>query len=529
MRKTLLPYPQVPQLAKTDLAYATGDPALRPFYQYPPEIGQFAQVIADKATEDIPRESLVRVLNGQYQALNPTAPVVENIAALGEPGTFTVTTAHQPTLFLGPLYFIYKAITTINLAREVQSATGHRIVPVFVLGSEDHDLDELNHIHLFNKTLEWQPGQTGAVGSMDSATLRPVLDELKSILGDSAPAQALFARIERAYTSSATFGEATQALLHEIFGRFGLVVLNMNHPVLKRHFIPVLRAELLEQVSQRLVGEATERLNAAGFKTQATPREINLFYLVKGLRERIVQEGDVYKVLNTELVFPREAMLDEVEQHPERFSPNVVLRPLYQEMILPNLAYIGGGGELAYWLERKPLFEHFGVNFPMLVRRNSALWIDREGGKKLRKLGFEPVHFFADTDSLVRDYIAAHASGEVSLEPELADMKDLYERMAQKAASVDPTLENAVRADAVKAAASLEQWQSRLIRAEKQKHEVALNQIRAGKEKLFPGGGLQERHDNFLAYLLKYGEVFLDELVAHFSALEKGFVILEEE
>ncbi|MBL7805637.1 MAG: bacillithiol biosynthesis cysteine-adding enzyme BshC [Saprospiraceae bacterium] len=528
MRKTLLPYPQIPQLAKTDLAYATGEASLGPFYQYEPEIQSFAAIIEAKGKASFPRQDLVVALREQYSFLPETAPVFKQIEALASPDTFTVVTAHQPALLLGPMYFIYKAVTTINLAEAVHASTGKRIVPVFVLGSEDHDLEELNHINLFGRRLEWQSGEQGAVGSMNTDSLTPVLDHLKGILGESEAAQTLFGRIEKAYASRATFSEATQALLHEFLGRFGLVVLNMNHPALKRHFIPVMRDELLHHTAHRLVSETVARLNELGFKTQAAPREINLFYLRPGSRERIVRDGGVYKVLNTNLVFSEKEILAELDEHPERFSPNVVLRPLFQEMVLPNLAYVGGGGELAYWLERKSLYEHFGVNFPMLLRRNSVQWFDRDAVKKLHKFGFSPAEFFHDTDALVRVYIDRHAAAEVSLESEIEDLKAIYERLAQKASAIDPTLDNAVRADGVKATGNFEQWQNRLLRAEKQKHEVALNQIRAGKEKLFPGGGLQERHDNFIPYQLKYGETFLDTLKTHLDPFDKGLVILED-
>ncbi|MFN8301116.1 MAG: bacillithiol biosynthesis cysteine-adding enzyme BshC [Saprospiraceae bacterium] len=528
MHKTLLPYPRIPQLSKTDLAYVTEDAGLRPFYRYKPDIQSFESIIADKSKAQFPRADLVEVLRSQYAGLAETHPVHQQIASLSSPDTFTIVTAHQPSLLLGPLYFIYKAITTINLAEAVQAKSGKRIVPVFVLGSEDHDLDELNHINLFGKRLEWQPGEHGSVGAMRSDSLGPVLESLNSILGGSEPAQALYERIEKAYTSRNTFSEVTQALLHEFLGRFGLVVLDMNHPALKRHFIPVMREELLDKTAQRLVNATIEQLNQSGFKTQAAPREINLFYLSPGSRERIVWEAGTYKVLNTSLVFSENEILHELEEHPERFSPNVVLRPLYQELILPNLAYVGGGGELAYWLERKSLFEHFGVNFPMLVRRNSVLWLDRDAVKKLHKFGFSTTEFFADTESLLREYVARHAAAEVSLESEIQALKALYERLAQKATAIDPTLEQAVKADTVKATGNFEQWQNRLVRAEKQKHEVTLNQIRAGKEKYFPGGGLQERHDNFLSYQLKYGELFLDALKSNLNPFDKGIVILEE-
>ncbi len=530
MQKTLLPYSQVPQLAKTDVAYATGDPRLRPFYTYEPTLDCFAKAIADRDAITYPRADLVETLREQYQTLPVQSAVQENIEALRQDHTFTITTAHQPSLFLGPLFFLYKALTTINLAEAVQKtrSDGQRVVPVFVLGSEDHDLEELNSIHLFGKKLTWASTEQGAVGSMHTSGLGGVLAELKNILGGSEAAAALFARVERAYTQAPTLAAATQAMLHDLFGRFGLVVIDMNDARLKRHFIPIMRAEILEQPAHRLVQETIGRLQALGFKTQAAPREINLFYLQPGSRERITQVAGRYQVLNTELTFSQDELLAELDAHPERFSPNVVLRPLFQETILPNLAYVGGGGELAYWLERKDLFEHFGRPFPMLLRRNSALWLDRDAGKKLAKTGFTATRLFEDTEGLVRAFIAAHADGEVDLSAEIGSLHQLFDQVAKKATVVDPTLEKAVRAEEVKFAGALEQWQSRLLRAEKQKHEVAISQLRALKEKLFPANGLQERTDNFLPYLLKYGDGFVDTLKENLDPLEAGFVVLEE-
>lgn len=533
MHYSLLPYPQVPQLAKTDVAYAIDDPKLRPFYQYPAQLSALPALIAGRQTRSYPRADVVAVLHDQYRHLPPQAATTRNIEALLHPDTYTVITAHQPSLFLGPLYFLYKALTTINLAEQAEAYLGgkNRIVPVFVLGSEDHDLEELNSTQLYGKHLQWASPETGAVGSMSTQSLTPVLTELRTILGESPAAQAVYARVERAYTQSSTIAEATQAMLHDLFGAYGLLVLNMNDARLKRHFVPVLQDELLHQTSQRLVSDTIADLQAAGFKAQAAPRDINLFYLQPGSRERIaaatLPDGSAgYQVLNTDRFFSRSEMLAELEAHPEHFSPNVVLRPLYQDMVLPNLAYVGGGGELAYWLERKAQFAHYGVPYPMLVRRNSALWVDAEAGKKLNRLGFSAAQFFGDTESLVKDFVSRHAAGEVSLSAEISDLRRMYEALAQKATAIDPTLEKAVRAEEVKAAAGLEQWQSRLVRAEKQKHEVALNQLRALKEKLFPANGLQERTDNFMPYLIKYGDAFVTELKAAFQPLEPGFVIL---
>lgn len=528
MHKVLIPFSAVPQLSRTDVAYAEGAAELRPFYRWEPSPEQLPEVVAARSRMAVPREVLVEVLTGQYARVPANERVLANIEALRGEDVFCVATAHQPTLLLGPLYFLYKAISTIRLAEEAGRRTGRRVAPVFVLGSEDHDLEELNHVRLFGRELRWEPGMGGAVGPMPTQTLRPVLEALRPILGEGELARVLWEKIRTAYEEHPTFAEATRALLHSLVGHYGLIVADLSDARLKRYFLPVMRDELLHQTAHRLVSETLERLRALGYKEQAPPRPINLFYLQAGSRERIVQEGDAYRVLNTPLTFSREAMLAELEAHPERFSPNVVLRPLYQEMVLPNLAYVGGGGELAYWLERRSLFEHYGVPYPMLVRRHSVLWFDKDAIKRSLKFGFPPQRYFDDPDALVRDFVATRADAGVDLGAEISELQGIYERIARRAKAIDPTLESAVRADAVKAVGQIEHWQNRLLRAEKQKHDVAIGQLRALRDKLFPGGQLQERADNFIPFYLKYGERFVEALMAHLAPFEAGFVLLED-
>jgi bacillithiol biosynthesis cysteine-adding enzyme BshC len=266
----------------------------------------------------------------------------------------------------------------------------------------------------------------------------------------------------------------------------------------------------------------------AGFPSQATPREINFFYIGEHLRERIIEENGIYKVVNTDLTFSPAEMEAEIEKHLERFSPNVIMRPIYQELILPNLAYIGGGGELAYWLERQTQFEHFGINFPMLVRRNSALWIDANSAKRMEKLGLSIKELWEDFDSLVKIYLKKNAEEEFQLNGEREKLEAIFHQVAKKTESIDPTLVKTVWAEHAKALKSIEHLEVRLVRAEKQKHENAISQIRSLKEKLFPGNGLQERYDNFLAYYLRYGDDFFKVLKDNFDPLEKKFVIIKE-
>ncbi|MFT4759185.1 MAG: bacillithiol biosynthesis cysteine-adding enzyme BshC [Paraglaciecola sp.] len=523
-----IPFEDVPQLSSRDKAYYREDPTLQPFYKYPVNLASFKNVIADKATENINREVIVEVLKEQYSRLDIAGKVEENIGKIADKSTFTVITAHQPSLFTGPLYYIYKIISAINLAKQLNAEYGeNQFIPVFVTGGEDHDFEEANHANLFGKKLAWESGETGSVGKMKTAKIQSVLEELKGVLKGSENAQHIFKIMNDAYTENELYAEATIQMVHELFKNEGLVVLNMSHPKLKRAFIPIIKEEILKQPSIALVEETVAELEKVGFSGQATPREINFFYLDDQIRERIVFENGSYQVLNTDLTFSEKEMVAEIDNHPEKFSPNVVMRPIFEEAVLPNLAYIGGGGELAYWLERKTQFEHFGINFPMLIRRNSALWVDKGNAKKIDKLGFSVGAMFQGEHELIKQFVNENATAELSLEAEKEALKAVFEQVAEKTEPIEPTLVKAVFAEQAKQLKSLENLESKIMRAEKQKHDVALNQIAGLKDKLYPNNdGLQERTDNFMGFYLKYGEAFFETLKANLDPLKKGFVVV---
>ena len=521
-----IPFEQVPQFSDRDVAYATQSAELRPFYQYDVKLGAFAQVFQDKRQDDIDRSLLVAALREQYAALDTPAEVSRQIDSLEQPHTFTVVTAHQPSLFTGPLYFVLKIGSAINLARRLnEEYPDQHVVPVFITGGEDHDFEEINHLHLYGKTITWEAEAGGPVGELSTATLDDALAQLKDILGSSDRAEAAYQRIEKHFKEHDNYGLATVALVNDLFGRFGLVTLSMNRPDFKRRFLPIMREELFEQPSQHFVEKAQAELEALGYSSQAYAREINLFYLRPGHRDRIVHEDGQYQVLNSDLSFSREEMEAELEAHPERFSPNVIMRPLFQECILPNLAYIGGGGELAYWLERKAQFDHFKLNFPMLIRRNSALWIDKGSYNRMEKLDLSVEQLFTEVEALVKAYVREHTENELDLEEEKKQLSELFDSIAEKAKSVDPTLAKAVEAEYTRQAKTVDNLEGRLMRAEKQRYEIGINQLRSLKDKLFPNGGLQERYDNFLSFYLAKGDDFFDLLVEHLDPLEPGLVV----
>lgn len=534
MQSIHIPYAQIDQLSSSDKAYAISDPALRPFYKYDVDIEAFAQVIEDKKKDNTDRAALHQTLQSQYASVEAGAAVQQNIDALLAENTFTVITAHQPSLFTGPLYFIYKTVTAINLARQLRERyQDYHFVPVFWLGSEDHDFEEINHLHLFNKTLTWENDEGGATGTMSTDSLQPVLAELKEMLGDSDNATHIFGIIERCYAAGKTYAQAAFEFVHELFKSYGLVVLLTNTASLKRAFIPYIEKELFERPSQALVESAQAEKEAAGFKAQAFARAINLFYLENHSRERIEWDAEAarFTVVHREVSFTAAEMKAHLEAHPERFSPNVVMRPIFQEVVLPNLCYIGGGGELAYWRERLTQFEYFGVNYPMLMRRNSVLWVDKGSKKKLDKLDLTIEALFADVELLVKRYVKDNTEEELSLANERQIIENAFNSVLEKATSIDPNMKRSVLGEMTKQLNALDKLEAKLISAEKRRHDTAIKQIRGLKDRLFPknGTGLQERYDNFLQFYLKHGDQFIATLIEHLDPFNRDFVVLMEE
>ena len=451
------------------------------------------------------------------------------IEQLRQSNTYTVVTAHQPSLFSGPLYVVYKLLSAIRTAQAIADEYPDiHVQPVFVVGGEDHDFEEINHVRLFHQLIRWEQTKGGAVGSLSTEDIQPLLQEVKDTLGDRPMPKKLYELLAESHHPSYSYGQAFQAMLHRWFGHRGILVLRMNDARLKKAFSPIIKKEVFEQPSHDLILSAGKQLQNRGYDLQATPREINFFYLEEGMRNRIVRTDNGFAIHDTELHFTEAEMQDLIEQHPERFSPNVVMRPLYQETVLPNLAYIGGGGELAYWLERRTQFEHFDMKMPALLRRHSAIWIDKSSAKKMDKLGLSISDLLQDEERCVQAYVKQQATTELSLSPHKKEIAKVFEQIVAVAKEVDQSLVKKVKAEMVANMNSLGQLESRLLKAEKQHQEIAVKQIRSLYERLFPERGLQERYRSFLDIYAQHGEAAVDVLLAAFEPFKHEMVVVRE-
>ena len=528
MKSTYIPYDETGFFSNLILDYIDAKHELKGFYKYTPELSSLAKKINDRKEVAVERTILADVLREQNKTLKANEKALANIELLRNHNTFTVTTGHQLNLFTGPLYFIYKIISAINLAEKLkQESPENNFVPVYWMHCEDHDFAEINHIHVFGKKIEWKEEHHGEAGKISTASLRAVIEELKSILGDSSNANELVNLFSEAYLNHSNLADAMRYLCHQLFGQYGLVILDARDKRLKQTFIPQLKEDIFDQSNFTLVNQTNAELETLGYKTQVNPREINCFYLTEDKRERIVKTDKGFEVLNTSLRFSKEELEKEIETHPEKFSPNVVLRPLYQEHILPNLAYIGGAGELVYWLQYKSMFAAAKVSFPVLVLRNSVMVVEEPIKAKIEKLGLAAKDFFAPEEKLVNDFIAANSAADTVLIDEQQKMKELFQSVKAKAKQVDATLEASIEAELQKQLKVLEQLESRIQRAEKKKHETSINQIKSIREKLFPANSLQERHENISTFYLRFGNSFIDVLKQNLQPLDCRFMILE--
>ncbi len=531
MRKEGIPFKDTGFFSKLITEYLDAAPGLEPFYGRFPGLGAFREQLQEKlaAYPESHRRVLCEVLEDQYRGLSASRATKSHIAALADSATVTVVTGHQLNLFTGPLYFHYKILGTIALCRKLQAAyPDHIFVPVYWMATEDHDFDEINHFNFKGKEFRWNREAGGPVGRMETDGLEVLAEQFMQDLGPGERARELKELFESAYLENPNLAAATRYLANRLFGEEGLVVLDGDDPRLKALFAPHMETDLLERLAYRQVSDQAKSLQAADpdYPIQVTPREVNLFYMRDGLRERIVEEDGVYGVLETDIRMDREALKKELREHPVRFSPNVITRPLYQEVILPNIAYIGGGGEIAYWLELKSYFEASEIPFPILMLRNSALVLSEKQARKAKKLGVSLRELFLEQNELINRKVRAISEIDIDFTPQRDHLREQFRGLYDLAEKTDASFLGAVKAQETKQINGLNHLEKRLLKAQKRKLRDHVNRLVALQGELFPNGSLQERTRNFAGCYLELGNQWVPSVLGAFEPLDPDFSIL---
>lgn len=504
---------------------------LKTFYNRFPNLENFKEQIEEKAMSfrSEARNLLSSVLKEQYKNIDSSSITNLNIKSLNQENTFTVTTGHQLNLFTGPLYFLYKIVSTINLTKELkQKYPEYNFVPVYWMATEDHDFEEINYFNFQDVKVRWNRESKGAVGELNTEGLDEVLKVFGAKLGGSPNANFLKDLFKKAYLGYDNLTDATRYLANELFSEYGLVIIDANDKGLKRLFVPYLEKEINEKISFNIVSKTNKQINdlTTNYKVQVNPREINLFYLDDDLRERIIEEEGAFSVKNTDITWSQSEILNEINNHPEKFSPNVLLRPLYQEVILPNLCYIGGGGELAYWFQLKDYFKSVNVPFPILLLRNSVLLQSDKQTQKLEKLEVTNKDLFLDKNSFINKKVRQISNINIDFSTQKTTLKQQFKDLYKLAEQTDKSFLGSVSAQERKQIKGLEHLEKRLLKAQKKKLSDQVARVADIQDQLFPNQVLQERYANFSEFYLEYGDQLIPTLIKNLQPLQGEFLVL---
>jgi bacillithiol biosynthesis cysteine-adding enzyme BshC len=523
-----IPFSSTDVFSKLITDYLEGKGTALDFVHYAPDVEGYKAAIEGRKKHPINRNLLFDVLTKQYANLPQENAVNDQIALLKKDSTFVVTTAHQPNLFTGPLYFFYKIIHAIQLASSLKvTFPEYDFVPVYYMGSEDADLDEVGAFNLDHKKCQWVTKQTGAIGRMEvDDALLLLLQQLENYWAVLPQGQKAMEILKEAYQKGKTISEATLSFVHAFFGSKGLLVLQPDDAALKAAFIPVMEKELLTSFSHHAIQPTIAALSKE-YHVQSEGRSINLFYLKDNTRARIEKQGEQFIVVDTDIQFTEKEIIAQLHQHPERFSPNVILRGVYQETILPGVVFVGGGGELAYWMELKNVFQAVGAHYPLLQLRNSFLLMSHKQAEQWAAMQFEEQDLFKPILDLEIAYVKKHASQALDLQDQINHLTNLYTTIQNEVVKVDPTLGTHTENLAQQAKAKLLALEKKMVRAERRKQSVDIQRIHRIKKELFPQNNLQEREAHFSAWVGQYDLSWIDTIMEHSTGLESKFRIIK--
>ncbi|MEQ9186514.1 MAG: bacillithiol biosynthesis cysteine-adding enzyme BshC [Cryomorphaceae bacterium] len=516
--------PKLPPLIER---YLSEDSSLKDFYSYGPNLAGLHRAASNRTFLSSSRRTIVEVLQAQAAESQCTSErTLKNIERLSEEDVYTVVTGHQLCIYGGPMFFPYKILSAIKLAKQLEDK-GIKTVPVYWMASEDHDFEEVNHIHIKEDKITWERDSGGPVGAMMLDGIQSFQEELRQIFQNDPIRIATLKRLETIYAPDKNLAQATMDLVHWLFGEMGIVVVDASDKRLKALFAPLMRLELEESFSVDAVETVTSSLNEMGYEGQVTARDVNLFWMEGNVRERIVRDQGGFATSDGSKTWTAESLYELLADEPQKFSPNVVLRPLYQECILPNLAYIGGPGELSYWLQLKGVFDAARVSFPALVLRDMAVILDTKAKKRMDQLGLTSMDVYGDHDALLKEIVRKIGSHEFIVDNRLAQVEGLLLEIEQDLLAFDATLAESARGEKAKVLKRLEALRKKILRADKRANEDAARRLKEFLSTTFPNSAPQERVLNWLAFShSESNELFFSELLDAFDPLEAKLKVL---
>jgi bacillithiol biosynthesis cysteine-adding enzyme BshC len=485
------------------------------------------QAAAAAATRPVDRDTLADVLDEQNEAWGAGAATHRNIAALRDPETVAVVTGQQVGLLTGPLYTMYKTITTLQCAERLADETGRTVVPVFWVEGEDHDADEIAHATVLHRNEEVDLRYTGPQTSDDenrgavgrwvlTEEINDLLDRLDDTLPPSDFKPTVMRHVRAAYAPETTVEDAFAQLLHRLFDGAGIVAMNPDDARLKALTAPLFYRDIDDgETAVARIEAASQDLREAGYHAQVSARPTNLFWLDDDGRYAIDRQDDgAYTLRHDGRTFTKQALLDRLEREPERFSPNVVLRPLMQDRLVPTAAYVAGPGEVSYFAQYRGVYDWAGMAMPLIHPRASVSLVESKVQKVLDKYDLSICDFGSDKERLFQEVVVQSMAVDVDalFSDALREMHQALNALKPQVEDVDATLGSATEAARASVMETMDDLKHKVVRAEKRKHDEIRAQLQKAHANLRPGGVLQERRINVLYFLNKYSLDLLDDL-----------------
>ena len=510
--------------------YIDNKSELKELYNLYPSIKNFKKQIEKKKVNynDNNRKKLYDVIKRQYKEVSCSKEFNSTLELIKKKNTFTITTGHQLNLFTGPVYFLYKIITTINLCNDLnKNYPDYNFIPIYWMATEDHDFDEINHFNFKGKRIQWDSNQKGVVGEFKTTGLKKILKEIKEHFPANNYSKELINLFEESYIKFDSLSDATRNFVHVLFKKYNLIIIDANHKDLKSCFKEFIKNEIKDNLIKKSSLPTISKLEKSDYKIQAHSRDVNLFYIEKNKRNRIVKTGNYFKIEGSDKKLTEKNLRDLVDKNPEKFSPNVLFRTMYQEILLPNLCYIGGPAEISYWLQLKNVFDTAKITFPILLSRNSLLLISSKQVRKLKKLDLEVDEMFLDINELSVKKTKEFSEINIDFSELKNNLKNQFDDLITIASKTDISFIGAVKAQEKKQLGGINNLEKKLLSAQKKKFSEKILRIVELRNELFPKNSLQERNTNFSEFYCEYGNKIFDLLHSNIKPLNNRFLVIE--
>ncbi len=486
------------------------------------------------------RKQLTAILEEQNRNYGCGSKTLGNIHNLKQNQTCAVVTGQQVGLFSGPLYTIYKALTAVKLTEYLNQNGQGSFVPIFWLAADDHDFAEINHINLLNKNNQLEKIQCDSFSPTTKLPASKILltqeinacvQQLNNLTHDSEFKDKIISHLSEAYEPDKSYVEAFGKWMTRLFKSYGLIFIDASHQGFKELGKSVFLKEIAENSPSTLCAiETSKKLKQAKYDCQIQLREgiLNLFFtdperLSIGIKE------DGYIIKDTQQTYGRDELFALMENKPYLCSPNVLLRPIYQDSILPTVAYIGGPSEVAYFAQMKGIYDRFSIPMPIIYPRKSLTIIEHKIKSVLQKHNVNVQDFWHNFDQTIQTIIKKFIPQSIDnfFSTAASHLKQDFQSIKKEIVSIEPDLENSADLTLEKINQQFKYLEKKILKASKKQHEILIQQLHKMKNNLYPTNHLQERVLNIVPYLIKYGYPFIDKLYKTIDINNQNHQIIE--